>query len=367
MNKVKVLVVDDSFFMRQAIVKLLNHEEIEVIDTAKNGKEAVEKTIELMPDLVTMDIEMPVMNGIDALKEIMNKYPTPVLMLSTLTTEGADATIEALSEGAVDFIAKRSAFQEMGSLREEIISKVLAVGKNDNLKNQITRMRHLRRMSSTMPKYSTIESQADSKKKKSDDKLTQKRPRPKASSIGIIGIGVSTGGPKTLLELLSKIPENISVPILIVQHMPPKFTQSLAQRLDASSKIKVKEAKNGDKLFPGTAFIAPGGFQIAVTKRLSIEILDDDCCLFKPSVDYMFESLIKAYGKSALGIMMTGMGNDGKVAFGKLYELGGYIIAQSPESCTIAGMPKSVIDTGRYDEILNVEEISNFISDTFAK
>ncbi|HPI19972.1 MAG TPA: chemotaxis response regulator protein-glutamate methylesterase [Candidatus Kapabacteria bacterium] len=369
MVKVRVLVVEDSFFMRQAIVRILNHPDIEVIDTAKNGKEAVEKVLELKPDVVTMDIEMPVMNGLDALKEIMSKYPTPVIMFSTLTSEGADTTVEALSEGAVDFIAKRPAFQEMDSLRDEVLNKVLSIGKNDNLKNQLIRMRLLRRMSSNTPKSNTISftHQIASKSKANETSKTNKsnKPRPKANEIGIIGIGISTGGPKTLNELLVNLPENISVPIVIVQHMPPKFTKSLAQRLDSTCKIKVKEAEEGDKLFSGTVFIIPGGFQVIITKKLSIELIEENSYLFKPSVDYMFDSIIKVYGKSALGIIMTGMGNDGQKSFEKLHSIGGYVIAQSPESCTIAGMPKSVIDAGAADEILNVNEISNFIKEIF--
>ncbi len=369
MGKVRVLVVDDSFFMRQAIVRILNHPEIEVIDTAKNGKEAVEKVITHKPDIVTMDIEMPIMNGLDALKEIMSKYPTPVIMLSTLTSEGAEITVEALSEGAVDFIAKRPAFQEMDSLRDEVLNKILSIGKNDNLKNQLIRMRLLRRMSSNTPKLNTsaFAHQIASKSKSNEisTNIKSNRPRPKANEIGIIGIGISTGGPKTLNELLVNLPEKISVPIVIVQHMPPKFTKSLAQRLDSNCQIRVKEAEEGDKLFSSTVFIIPGGFQVLITKKLSIELIEDNSCLFKPSVDYMIESIIKVYGKSTLGIIMTGMGNDGQKAFEKLHSIGGYTIAQSPESCTIAGMPKSVIDAGAANEILNVNEISNFIKEIF--
>ena len=369
MVKVRVLVVEDSFFMRQAIVRILNHPEIEVIDTAKNGKEAVEKVILHKPDVVTMDIEMPILNGLDALKEIMIKYPTPVIMLSTLTSEGADTTVEALTEGAVDFIAKRPVFQEMDSLRDEVIKKVLSIGKNDNLKNQLIRMRLLRRMSSTSTKVSTsgIIPQISFKNKTNEINTTNKsnRPRPKANEIGIIGIGISTGGPKTLNELLVNLPESISVPIIIVQHMPPKFTKSLAQRLDSTCKIKVKEAEEGDKLFSSNVFIVPGGFQVAITKKLTIELIEENSYLFKPSVDFMIDSIVRVYGKSTLGIIMTGMGNDGQKAFEKLHSIGGYTIAQSPESCTIAGMPKSVIDAGAADEILNVSEISNFIKEIF--
>lgn len=370
MGKIRVLVVEDSIFMRQAITKILNHPDIEVIDTAKNGKEAIEKVLEQKPDLVTMDIEMPIMNGLDALKEIMSKYPTPVIMLSTLTSEGADSTVEALSEGAVDFITKRSAFQEMDSLRDEILNKVISIGKNVNLKNQLIRMRLLRHISPlTTPKFTSngIQKQIFSGNKVLDSNSKSFSQRPKAREIGIIGIGISTGGPKTLHELLCNISENISVPILIVQHMPPKFTKSLAQRLNSSCKIRVKEAEPGDKLSAGSVFIAPGGFQLVITKKHNIELVKDDSCLFKPSVDYTFDSINKVYEKSAIGIIMTGMGNDGQKSLKELHSLGGYVIAQSPESCTISGMPKSVIDVRAANEVLNVNEISNFINEIFSK
>lgn len=363
-EKIKVLVVDDSFFIRQAITKMLESEGFEVIDTARNGKEAVEKALTLKPDVITMDIEMPVMTGLEAVKEIMNTFPIPIIMVSTLTTDGAEATIEALSLGAIDFIAKKPAFKEAESIKDELIQKVRTIGSSSELKNQFIRKRLLRRMQGKQ--QVEVSPQIDVQEKIEKPHIPEIKQRPSQDDIKVIGIGISTGGPNALQEFIPKISASIPVPILIVQHMPPYFTNSLAKRLDSMSNITVKEAEDNETLRAGTAYIAQGGKHLIVNKFGKTIISDEPRhYLFKPSVDVLFYSLAENYGKKTLGIIMTGMGNDGQKGLAVVKNKGGYVIAQSPESCVIDGMPQSVIKANLADEILPLNALGETINSLF--
>ena len=358
MEKIRVLVVDDSLFMRQAITKVISNDQIEVIDIAKNGKEAIEKAIELKPDIITMDIEMPVMNGLEAVREILKIQYFPILMLSTLTSEGANVTMEALSLGAIDFITKKSAFREIENLKEELIDKIITLSANSPFKNKLLRKKLLENM----------EKNKDDSEDYSHERIIQstypilKRNKPNTHEIKIMTIGISTGGPVALFDLLKTLPEDFPVPILIVQHMPPFFTKSLADRLDSICHINVKEAEDGDRLERGMCFVAPGGKQMGVNRRNQIVLSDlDPKRLFNPSANVLFESANEHFGKGVLALIMTGMGNDGTEGLKELSKNGAYIVAQDPETCVVSGMPKSAIDAKVVNEIVTLNNMPAFL------
>jgi two-component system chemotaxis response regulator CheB len=367
-KKIKLLIVDDSIFMRQALAKIFSEPDIEVVGLARNGKEAVQMAAELSPDIITMDIEMPVMNGLEALREIMKTNPIPVLMVSTLTSEGAEATMEALSLGAVDFVTKKSNFTEMGSLKDELLSKVRNIASNSDIKNRLIRKRLLQKLQETQKaRPSTEASTLVAPAVESRYEILQRK-RPLPNEIDVVGIGISTGGPAALQEVFSQLPEGLPFPILIVQHMPPLFTRSLANRLNSLSKVNVKEAEHMDILQDGTAYVAPGGFQMTINKQGRIVISEEPKnMLFKPSADVMFKSVAEIFGSHSVGFIMTGMGNDGTEGLKLLSEKGGYVIAQSPDTCVVAGMPGSVINAKIANEIVPLREIPNVIAELGGK
>ncbi|WPX09349.1 protein-glutamate methylesterase/protein-glutamine glutaminase [Anaerocellum danielii] len=342
---VRVLVVEDSPLMRRVLTKMLQKSPfIKVIDYATNGQEAIEKVASLRPDVVTMDVEMPVLNGLEALKAIMRTCPTPVVMISTLTQRGAEITLKALSLGAVDFIPKPSAYSsELECIENEIIHKVLNAAKAN-----------------------IFVKKADSSIKHVTAKLS-KRPlvRPNA-----IFIGVSTGGPKTLGEIIPYIKSDIGVPVFIVQHMPPNFTRQLALTLSERSSLLIKEAEKGEIVKPNTVYIAPGGKQMEITissAKAVINIVDGPADLiYKPSVDYVGFSLAQYYKDRLVAIMLTGMGTDGAKAFAFIKKLGGFIIAEDQSTAVIFGMPKAVIDQGIADLILPCTSIAGTINSIFS-
>ncbi len=348
MSQIKVLVVDDSAFMRKVVSDIINsNKNTKVIDTARNGIEAIEKVKTLSPDVITMDIEMPIMDGLTALKEIMNKYPTPTLMLSSLTMDGADATIQALNLGAVDFITKPSSIFKVNTedMKNNLINKIIIASK-------INTKKHLKLSSST-----TII-------KKNIKKLDNYRVIKKGSS-KIVLIGTSTGGPRALQTIIPKLPKSINASILIVQHMPSGFTKSLANRLNSISEIHVKEAEDKDILVAGRAYIAPGGFHMKLiddNNRLMINLTKEKPVSgHRPSVDTLFNSVAKLNINNIIGVILTGMGSDGAKGLSNLKPYSDCIIAQDEESCVVFGMPKSAIKLGIVDKILPLEEISEEI------
>lgn len=352
MSKVKVIVVDDSVFMRKILSDLINsHPNIEVIDTARNGEEAIEKIKKQRPDVVTLDVEMPKMDGITALKELMKVSPVPVLMLSSLTKEGADATIKALQYGAVDFIAKPSNIFKIDveDTKEELLRKIIVASKV-KLRKKTFKDIH-------SPK---ITKRINYRKNKN---LDQKRSEGKAKKI--VAIGTSTGGPRALQALLPNIPKNIDASFVIVQHMPPGFTKSLADRLDSISDINIKEAENNDILLPGHAYIAPGDQHMEVIKessRFKIKLNSNPTVSgHRPSVDVLMNSIASIGIDNVIGVILTGMGSDGAKGLKKIKENSGYIIAQDEESCVVFGMPKSTIKLGVVDKVVPIYDISDEI------
>lgn len=369
-NKIKLLIVDDSIFMRQALSKIFSEPDIEIVGLARNGREAVQMATELSPDVITMDIEMPVMNGLEALKEIMRTNPIPVLMVSTLTSDGADATLEALSLGAIDFVTKRSNFTEMSSLKDELLGKVRNIAKNSEIKNRLIRKRLLQKFQESQKVHQTATSVSIATPSETTAQSFEvvKRKRPLSSEIDVVGIGISTGGPAALQDVFAHLPNTLPFPILIVQHMPPLFTRSLANRLNSLSAFNVKEAEHMDLLQNGWAYIAPGGFQMTLNKQGRIVISDEPRnMLFKPSADVLFKSIAEVFGSHTVGIIMTGMGNDGTDGLRVLSEKGGYVIAQSPETCVVAGMPGSVINAKLANEVVPLKDIPKVISELGGK
>lgn len=351
-RKIRVLVTDDSAFMRKSISILLESDpEIQVIDTAVDGLDALDKIKRLKPDVVTLDIEMPKMDGITALGKIMKECPTPVIMVSSLTTEGADITLKALGMGAVDFIPKASSFVSISitSIKQELLRKVKGIHKN---KSVINRVNYLNRPSKFTPN------------KNLQSKHTNNIP---SRIYRALAIGISTGGPISLQKVIPFLSEKIKIPIFVVQHMPPKFTKSLADRLNVLSKLEVKEAADGEVVRNGVVYIAPGGNHMTLKRdklnntTIQVSELPDDV-INRPSVDIMMESVQSIYGKNMLGVIMTGMGKDGLKGVKKLKSIGGYCIAQNEESCVVYGMPRAIIDNGLADVVASLDDIPKIIN-----
>ncbi|MCL4551433.1 MAG: chemotaxis response regulator protein-glutamate methylesterase [Bacteroidetes bacterium] len=351
-NQITVLVVDDSAFMRKSLSLMLGSDpEISVIATARNGQEGIELALKHKPDLITLDVEMPVMDGLTALKKIMKDCPTSVIMVSSVTTEGAQATLKALELGAVDFIPKEMSYVSVNisKIKEDLISKVKEITRQKSLRERLSRLKAISERTNTKPQDYTY-----------PNVLPQ-------IGYSAVMMGISTGGPFTLQKILPLISEKIQVPIFVVQHMPPKFTKSLADRLNGMCKLDVKEASDGDRVQPGVIYIAPGGYHMKLNKSLSNGVsinttLEPSDSLHRPSVDVMFESVVEVYGKHALGVVMTGMGKDGYEGIKMLKSIGGSSIAQDEESCVVYGMPKAIVEGGLADAILPAEKIPEMIN-----
>jgi two-component system chemotaxis response regulator CheB len=354
-----VIIVDDSAFMRKSLQMMLESDPgIKVIATANNGKDGVEKIKSLRPDLVTMDIEMPVMDGLTALKIIMKENPLPVLMVSSLTTDGATATLEALDAGAVDFIPKQLSFVSLDIVRikEDLISKVKSIVHSKGLQFRLERIRG-----------SVARSMAGGIAATPAPKRTKPLNRPSRTDFRAVVLGISTGGPFALMKTIPSIPGDFPIGILVVQHMPPNFTHSLAERLNSLSKLNVVEAADGDRIEPGRVLIAPGGKHLHIVKNgivMSVRVSAEPAnTLYRPSADVMFKSAVESYGAPLLGVIMTGMGRDGCEGLKLLKQKGGYVIAQNEDTCIVYGMPKAAVDEGVADEVVALEEIPSSIVD----
>ncbi|MGM9943649.1 MAG: chemotaxis response regulator protein-glutamate methylesterase [Lysinibacillus sp.] len=375
-NKSKLLVVDDSAFMRKLISDFfVGNPKIEVVGTARNGKDAIKKIQQLKPNVVTMDVEMPEMNGLDALRKIMEICPVPVVMLSSTTKRGAENTLTAMESGAVDFVAKPSGTisLDLHKIQDELVYKVeqAAQVSVSKLKKQMGTSRIRKQEAPTyvnVPKPVRLPKPLVNKQVESSKSFTPqaKREWSKASK-KIVLIGTSTGGPRALQEVITKIPANIQAPILIVQHMPAGFTKSLATRLDQLSKIKVKEAEQGDILQNGVAYIAPGGYHLKLRKvGISFGIVLDQTepprSGHRPSVDVMFEEVSKYDDFDKIAVIMTGMGYDGSKGLIALKQTGNVMaIAESADTCIVYGMPKAAVETQLVDEVADVDNIAQSI------
>lgn len=343
---ISVLVVDDSSFFRQQIITILRgNAEITVVGTASHGREAVDKAIQLKPDVITMDYEMPVMDGISAVREIMAKQPTAILMLSSLTTAGARVTLDALDAGALDYLPKfRESITQNEQLKKQLVDKIIAVAKQRKAST-----------STLSGAPSTTRTAAAPTERKSTKVSLSRKP-------DLIMIGTSTGGPVALQRVLTQLPGSLRVPILLIQHMPEAFTGPFAERLDRQCQIRVAEAKDGSMLEPGLALLAPGGKQMMLSARNSVRIMAGDERLnYKPSVDLTFGSAIKYFNDRVLAIVLTGMGADGREGARLLKQAGSHVWTQDSASCVIDGMPASVRNAGLSDADIPLDDIAKSI------
>jgi two-component system chemotaxis response regulator CheB len=349
MSKIRVLVVDDSVVIRRLVSDVLSKDpDIEVAGVAANGRIALEKIIQLRPDVVTLDVEMPEMDGLQALKHIRRSYPRlAVIMFSTLTGRGAAITIEALSAGASDYVAKPAsaggATAGIETIRAELIPKIKALcGRND-----------------------VAPAKSENFKSALQFKVPQRKIGANFRRPEILAIGASTGGPNALATVIPALPANFPVPIVIVQHMPPIFTRLLAERLAASSSIAVREGVEGAEVAPGSAWIAPGNYHMTLEKtvkgsriHLHQEAPENSC---RPAVDVLFRSVVKVYGPATFAVILTGMGKDGFKSCQEIYQAGGQILAQDEASSVVWGMPGLVARAELAHKVMPLDELAREI------
>lgn len=368
---VKVLVVDDSGFFRRRVSEILSADaSIQVVGTATNGKEAIDQALALKPDVITMDYEMPMMDGITAVRHIMQRCPTPVLMFSSLTHEGARVTLDALDAGAVDFLPKN--FEDISrnpdKVRQLLCEKVHSISRSN---------RRVGAYSAPAPApvaapspASTASSSFNPAPARSAPAPAPARPAPASASspapkrkaYKLVAIGTSTGGPVALQRVLTQLPANFPAPIVLIQHMPAAFTKAFAERLDKLCNISVKEAEDGDILRPGLALLAPGGKQMMIDGRGAVKILPGDERLnYKPCVDITFGSAAKSYGDKVLAVVLTGMGADGREGARLLKQGGSAIWAQDEASCVIYGMPMAIVKADLADAVYGLDDIGRHL------
>lgn len=338
---IRVLVVDDSAFMRKIISDMVNSDpDMTVVGTARNGEQALEAIGAYDPDVITMDVEMPGMDGLTALENIMVRSPLPVIMMSSLTVEGARETLKALDLGAFDFVTKPSSVFKVSTpeVKEELLSKIrVAKGANvSQMRRRPTRPVAPQRQTTRQPCANCIQK--------------------------LIAIGTSTGGPRALQEVIPLIPENIPAAVFVVQHMPPGFTKSLAERLDGLSKVRVKEADDGEIAQPGTVYLAPGDKHLRVIKQFGNFVIQLDggekVSGHRPSADALFDSISSIHSIRSIGVIMTGMGSDGAKGLSKMHDSGHFVIAQDEASSVVYGMPKSAVRLGAVDKTVDLLKIT---------
>lgn len=339
-EKIKVLVVDDSAFMRKVISDIINKQpDMQAVDTAKDGDDAIEKAKLYNPDVITLDVEMPRKNGLEALKVIKMVSKSEVIMLSSLTSEGSSITIEALREGAFDFIQKPSGSisLDIAKISNELVEKIRYARE------------HKKKVLSPRPAKPIIQPPVTFPKRTS---------RRKAEAILI---GASTGGPRVLFDIITRIPSNINVPILVVQHMPAGFTKAFAERINKNSNIPVVEASDGDRIIANKVYIAPGGFHMVVGNGVISLDTSPQVHGVRPAVDKLFISASRNFGEGMIACICTGMGKDGAEGVKAVKSRGGYVIAQDEITSTVYGMPKAAFETGCVDILLPDSKIANEI------
>jgi two-component system chemotaxis response regulator CheB len=335
---IRVLVVDDSAFVRKALSRMLGDApDIEVVGTAVDGQDGLEKAMSLRPSVITLDVKMPRVDGLEALRRIMSECPTPVLLLSSLTSEGADVTLRGLELGALDFVDKSSVQGHMNllGLADELRAKVRALAGSQR----------------RPPTVRAAPRSADA-------------PAEQGRAQAVV-IGTSTGGPAALQAIIPRLPPSLAAPVLIVQHMPVGFTRSLADRLDQKSALVVREARDGEPPQPGRVLIAPAGRHLKLRRvqgepRLWLDN-EPESALHRPSVDVLMQSAARVYGSGALGIVLTGMGSDGVEGLRAIKLAGGRTLAQSEDSCVIFGMPKAALEAGVVHRAVPLERVADEI------
>ncbi|MEZ1315721.1 chemotaxis response regulator protein-glutamate methylesterase [Pseudomonas fluorescens] len=371
---VKVLVVDDSGFFRRRVSEILSADSnIQVVGTATNGKEAIDQALALKPDVITMDYEMPMMDGITAVRHIMQRCPTPVLMFSSLTHEGARVTLDALDAGAVDFLPKN--FEDISrnpeKVKQLLCEKILSISRSNRRVSAYSAPAPTPAPAPTSAP-SSVGSYGSSAPARSAAAPVRapahapahapSSPAPKRKAYKLVAIGTSTGGPVALQRVLTQLPASFPAPIVLIQHMPAAFTKAFAERLDKLCRISVKEAEDGDILRPGLALLAPGGKQMMIDGRGAVKILPGDERLnYKPCVDITFGSAAKSYGDKVLAVVLTGMGADGREGARLLKQGGSSIWAQDEASCVIYGMPMAIVKAELADAVYGLDDIGKHL------
>lgn len=357
---VKVLVVDDSGFFRRRVSEILSADpNIQVVGTATNGREAIDQALALKPDVITMDYEMPMMDGITAVRNIMQRCPTPVLMFSSLTHEGARVTLDALDAGAVDFLPKN--FEDISrnpeKVKQMLCEKVHTIARSNRRTAPVAAPAPLSAPAHTPSALARPATAASSTPAPAPAAVKRK-------SYRLVAIGTSTGGPVALQRVLTQLPANFPAPIVLIQHMPAAFTKAFAERLDKLCRISVKEAEDGDLLRPGLALLAPGGKQMMVDQRGMVKILPGDERLnYKPCVDITFGSAAKSFADKVLAVVLTGMGADGREGARLLKQGGSQVWAQDEASCVIYGMPMAIVKANLADAVYSLDDIGKHLAE----
>ena len=336
-SQIRVLVVDDSAFMRFTITKHLNGTPgITVAGTAMDGQNALELIPKLQPDVVTLDVEMPNLDGLSTLRQIMTKFPRPVVMLSSLTKEGAIETVQALTLGAVDFVAKPDNKANISSVMKDVAEKILCASK--------ARVWPISKSQISQPVVPEDQKVKTTKDLKATDR--------------VVVIGSSTGGPRALNAVVPNLPPDLPAAVIIVQHMPAGFTRSLAERLNSNSAIKIKEAQPGDRLLIGRALVAPGGFHMIFDEKEEVSLNQNPPVHgVRPAVDVTLHSVIKHFGDRTVAAILTGMGKDGTNGSSLIHSSGGWVIAEAEETCVVWGMPRSVVEAGAANETVPLPNV----------
>ncbi|MGE4505931.1 MAG: chemotaxis response regulator protein-glutamate methylesterase [Desulfovibrionaceae bacterium] len=358
---IRVVVVDDSAFMRKAIATMLEKDPlIRVVGSAKNGEEGLQLVREHEPDVVTLDIEMPVMDGLTALRHIMMEMPRPVLMVSSLTTEGAEATLKAMELGAVDFIPKQlsKVSLDIVKIEADLIAKVKAIAGR-----RMRPVSHARPAPVSLPKVAPERIPTARPWKTTPTTAAGAAPAPRGGvQREVVAIGVSTGGPPAVQKIMAALPADFPSAILIAQHMPAAFTGPFAERLNGLSKLTIKEAEDGDPVRPGHVYVAPGGKHMTLERRATGMIVrvgtEPASALYKPSVDVLVSSVAGAAGRRALAVILTGMGSDGMLGVRECKARGGLVLAQSDATCVVYGMPKAVVEDGTTDRVVDLDDMA---------
>lgn len=360
---VKVLVVDDSGFFRRRVSEILSSDpNIQVIGTATNGREAIDQAQALRPDVITMDYEMPMMDGITAVRQIMQRCPIPVLMFSSLTHEGARVTLDALDAGAVDFLPKN--FEDISrnpdKVKQLLCEKIHTISRSNRRYSSAASTGTV----APSPTRAGAASIGVASPAPRAPAQSQAAPAPRRKAYRLVAIGTSTGGPVALQRVLTQLPASFPAPIVLIQHMPAAFTKAFAERLDKLCNIRVKEAEDGDLLRPGLALLAPGGKQMMVDGRGAVRILPGDERLhYRPCVDVTFGSAAKAFNDKVLAVVLTGMGADGREGARMLKQSGSQVWTQDEASCVIYGMPMAVVKANLSDAVYGLDDIGRHLSE----